>query len=61
MKSPQNEPVLLYRKGSTERIALEKAISEIAGTTTDIPLVIGNEKILKNLSKKQVMVRSIYL
>ncbi|EJD74554.1 1-pyrroline-5-carboxylate dehydrogenase [Loa loa] len=55
MKNPENEPVLTYRKGSTERIALEKAISEIAGTTTNVPLVIGNEKISENLDKKQVM------
>lgn len=60
MKNPQNEPVLTYQKGSTERIALEKAMSELASTTTDIPLVIGNEKISTNLDKKQVMVRNIY-
>lgn len=60
MKNPQNEPVLTYQKGSTERIALEKAISEIAGTITNVPIVIGSEKISKNLDKKQVMVRSIH-
>ncbi|VDO21987.1 Delta-1-pyrroline-5-carboxylate dehydrogenase, mitochondrial precursor, putative [Brugia malayi] len=55
MKNSQNEPVLTYQKGSTERMALEKAMSEIASTTTNVPLVIGNEKIMKNLDKKQVM------
>ncbi|VDN83766.1 unnamed protein product [Brugia pahangi] len=55
MKNSQNEPVLTYQKGSTERMALEKAMSEIASTTTNVPLVIGNEKITKNLDKKQVM------
>ncbi|VDM09515.1 unnamed protein product [Wuchereria bancrofti] len=55
MKNSQNEPVLTYQKGSTERMALEKAMSEIAGTTTNVPLVIGTEKITKNLDRKQVM------
>lgn len=61
MKNPQNEPILTYVKGSAERIALEKAISAIAGSITDVPLVIGNERISKNLDKKQVMVGSIAL
>ncbi|MCP9262247.1 Delta-1-pyrroline-5-carboxylate dehydrogenase, mitochondrial [Dirofilaria immitis] len=61
MTNPENEPVLTYQKGSIERIALEKAMSEIAGTTTDVPLVIGNEKILENLDKKQVMSGTIII
>lgn len=57
MKKSQNEPVLTYKKGSSERIALEKAISELANTTTDVPLRIGSERIYNNLEEKQVMVR----
>ncbi|VDN25863.1 unnamed protein product [Gongylonema pulchrum] len=55
MKQPQNEPVLTYKKGSPERIALEKAVSELAGATAEVPLRIGSEKIYNNLEYNQVM------
>ncbi|VDK83185.1 unnamed protein product [Onchocerca ochengi] len=46
MRNPENEPVLTYRKGSAERIALEKAMSDIAGTITDVPLPSDHQKII---------------
>ncbi|VDN04882.1 unnamed protein product [Thelazia callipaeda] len=50
MRNAVNEPVLTYQKGSVERIALEKAVSDIAGAITNVPLVIGKEKIFTNLA-----------
>lgn len=42
---PQNEPVLNYLKGSSERIALEAELARQSGIQTDIPLIIGGKEI----------------
>uniref|UniRef100_A0A0N5AWL2 Multifunctional fusion protein n=1 Tax=Syphacia muris TaxID=451379 RepID=A0A0N5AWL2_9BILA len=55
MKKPQNEPVLQYKKGSEERIALENALTELSGQTIDVPIVIGKEKIYNKQEGKQFM------
>ena len=39
--TPINEPVLDYAPGSAERAALEVALTEIGGTTHDLPMTIG--------------------
>ncbi len=40
-----NEPVLDYKPGSPERIALKAAIKELKSKTVDIPMVIGGEEV----------------
>jgi 1-pyrroline-5-carboxylate dehydrogenase len=42
---PQNEPVLNYLKGSSERIALEAELARQSGLQIDIPLIIGGKEI----------------
>ncbi|KAL3102047.1 hypothetical protein niasHS_003456 [Heterodera schachtii] len=44
MKSPTNEPVLEYRKGSTESDALEKELQKLWAEPMEVPLAIGGEK-----------------
>lgn len=60
MKTPKNEPILTYKRGSNERIALDKKLHEMADQTAHIPLCIGSEKIYNNLEKEQIMVSSFY-
>uniref|UniRef100_A0AC34FYX9 Uncharacterized protein n=1 Tax=Panagrolaimus sp. ES5 TaxID=591445 RepID=A0AC34FYX9_9BILA len=55
MKKPTNEPILDYKKGSTERKALEKALEEYASKTVEVPLCIGKERITRKLDREQVM------
>ena len=47
----ENEPVLGYKKGSKERFNVEKTYSEMFNSKVDIPLYIGNEKILTSERK----------
>uniref|UniRef100_A0A7E4UZV3 Multifunctional fusion protein n=1 Tax=Panagrellus redivivus TaxID=6233 RepID=A0A7E4UZV3_PANRE len=54
MKSPINEPILEYAPGSTERKDLEYAIKELTKGPTDVPLIIGKERITRGLEQKQV-------
>lgn len=56
MKKPTNEPVLEYKKGSKERQDLEKALEKYASKVENVPLIIGKERITRNLEQKQVMV-----
>ena len=44
----ENEPVLGYKKGSKERLNVEKIYNEIFNSKVDIPLYIGSEEILTN-------------
>ena len=44
----ENEPVLGYKKGSKERLNVEKAYNEMFNSKVDIPLYIGSEEILTN-------------
>ncbi len=42
---PQNEPILGYLEGSTERILLDKELERQSRTVEDIPLIIGGKEI----------------
>jgi len=42
---PPNEPILGYKKGSPERVALEKELSRQRSTVLDIPMVIGGQEV----------------
>ena len=44
----ENEPVLGYKKGSKERLNVEKTYNEMFISKVDIPLYIGSEEILTN-------------
>ena len=44
----ENEPVLGYKKGSKERLSVEKSYNEMFNSKVDIPLYIGSEEILTN-------------
>jgi 1-pyrroline-5-carboxylate dehydrogenase len=41
-----NEPVLNYKPGSPERIAIEAALKEARSTVVEIPMYIGDQKII---------------
>lgn len=56
MKKPHNEPILEYRKGSKEREALDKALSDYSKGPVDVPLRIGKKKITHGLEKTQLIV-----
>ena len=47
----ENEPVLEYKKGSKERLNVEKTYNEMFNSKVDIPLYIGSEEILTNERK----------
>lgn len=42
---PQNEPVLSYAPGSKEKKEQKKVLSELKGSTADIPMYIGGKEI----------------
>ncbi len=42
---PKNEPVLSYKSGSPERVALEKALSELYSQEIEIPAIIGGKEV----------------
>ncbi len=44
----ENEPVLGYKKGSKERLNVEKAYNEMFNSKVDIPLYIWSDEILTN-------------
>ncbi len=44
----ENEPVLGYKKGSKERLNVEKTYNEMFNSKVNIPLYIGSEEILTN-------------
>ncbi len=46
--APVNEPVLSYGKGSPEKLALKKAITEARSKQIEIPMYIGSEQIHTN-------------
>ena len=46
--TPINEPVLGYAPGSPERASLKARLSEMAGTVTEIPCIIGGEEVWTN-------------
>ena len=47
----ENEPVLGYKKGSKERLNVERTYNEMFNSQVDIPLYIGSEEILTNNRK----------
>jgi 1-pyrroline-5-carboxylate dehydrogenase len=42
---PENEPILGYAPGSPEKTALKAALSELAATEIEIPLIIGGQEV----------------
>ncbi|KJH42804.1 1-pyrroline-5-carboxylate dehydrogenase [Dictyocaulus viviparus] len=55
MKKVTNEPILEYRKGSNERVELEKELDAMSKTCTLIPIRIGTKKITSDRTFDQVM------
>ncbi|KAK6020452.1 hypothetical protein OSTOST_13894, partial [Ostertagia ostertagi] len=55
MRNVTNEPVLEYKKGSAERLALEKELEKMSKTPTDVPIRIGDRKIFNENIHYQVM------
>lgn len=52
---PKNEPTLLYRPCSTERIELEKELDKLTHGIMDIPLIIGGKEIRTGNTGQVVM------
>lgn len=52
---PVNDPVRDYAPGSPERASLKARLVEMAGTTIDIPLIIGGKEIRTGRTKQAVM------
>src|SRR6266567_7298699 len=42
---PQNEPVLTYASGTTERARLKETLARMSGETIEIPLFIGGKEV----------------
>lgn len=51
----QNEPVLGYREGSSERTTLREELKRTAAVTEEVPIVIGDENIRDGEPRFQVM------
>ncbi len=52
---PINEPIKLYRPGSSERIALKKKLSELKSKQIEIPLIINGEEVKTgNISEMRI-------
>ncbi|CAG5034668.1 unnamed protein product [Parnassius apollo] len=51
----QNEPILGYREGSTERKELTEELKRTAAVTEEVPIVIGDEFIKEGEVQHQVM------
>lgn len=49
-----NEPVLEYLPGSKERQELDKAINELKGKCTEVPIVIDGKEFKSDLVQYQV-------
>jgi len=52
---PANEPVLSYAPGSTERAQLKAKLTELSGSTLDIPLIIGGREVRTGRTSRAVM------
>ena len=55
LPEPRNEPVRDYAPGSPERAALKARLDELAGTTAEIPMVIGGREVRTGRTAKAVM------
>ena len=53
--NPVNEPIFNYLPGSPERKELEKALTEMAATKLEIPLIINGERVKTGNLGKVVM------
>ncbi|MEM9304227.1 MAG: L-glutamate gamma-semialdehyde dehydrogenase [Pseudomonadota bacterium] len=53
--APQNEPVLDYAKGSPERQALDASIAELSNAATEVPGVIGGDRVHTGKTTTMVM------
>ncbi|XP_076167716.1 delta-1-Pyrroline-5-carboxylate dehydrogenase 1 isoform X1 [Ptiloglossa arizonensis] len=51
----ENEPILSYKKGSPERVELEKTLDNMSNNCEEVPLIIGEEEIKTTLCRYQVM------
>lgn len=54
-REPKNEPVLLYKPGSGERILLEEELKVQQNQVIDIPLIIGGKEIRTGKTGRVVM------
>ena len=54
--SLQNEPILEFKPGSSERAAVEKCLSEIESKTEEVPIMIGDEAVWTDNIKYQACV-----
>jgi 1-pyrroline-5-carboxylate dehydrogenase len=52
---PQNEPVHDHAPGSPERAALVTALSDLAGTSIDLPVTIGGRQVMGGGAKRDVV------
>ena len=43
--APKNEPILSYAPGTPERAALKAELKRLAGTVTEIPVIIGGNEL----------------
>ena len=43
--TPENEPILSYAPGSSEKLALKQRLTEMMAETVEIPLIIGGEEV----------------
>ncbi|KIH43745.1 hypothetical protein ANCDUO_26243, partial [Ancylostoma duodenale] len=55
MRQAANEPILEYKKGSKERVDLEKELDALSKNSTIVPVRIGTKSITGKLDRKQVM------
>ncbi len=54
-QKPINEPVKAYAPGSSEKLALKKALAQMSAEEWDIPLVIGGKEVRTGNTGKVVM------
>ena len=54
--SVKNEPVLEFKPGSEERIAVENCLKKIESKTEEVPIMIGDEAVWTTNIKYQVSV-----
>ncbi len=52
---PQNEPVKEYKKGSIERVELEKELERLSSNVIEIPAIIDGKEIYTGITDKVVM------
>lgn len=52
---PQNEPVKEYKKGSIERVELEKELERFSSNVIEIPAIVNGQEIFTGITEKVVM------